>query len=56
MVGGKVRASAPQPLERWRWAAYGCVGVWLFASIVIPVITIIWVAPVPFFQPPSMQS
>ena len=56
VVGGKVRASAPQPLERWRWAAYVCVAVWLLASIVIPVITIIWVALVPFFQPPSMQA
>lgn len=56
VVGGKVRASAPQPLGRWRWAAYGCVGFWLLASIIIPVITIIWVALVPFFQPPSLDS
>jgi iron(III) transport system permease protein len=56
VVGGKVRASAPQPLGRWRWAAYGCVGFWLLASIIIPVITIIWVALVPFFQPPSLES
>ena len=56
VVGGKVRASAPQPLERLRWAAYACVGVWLLASIVIPVITIIWVALIPFFQPPSMAA
>lgn len=56
VVGGKVRASAPQPLGRWKWAAYACVGVWLLASIIIPVITIIWVALVPFFQPPSIQA
>ena len=56
VVGGKVRATAPQPLGRLRWAAYGCVGVWLLASIIIPVITIIWVALVPFFQPPSIQA
>ncbi len=56
VVGGKVRASAPQPLGRWKWAAYGCVGIWLLASIIIPVITIIWVALVPFFQPPSIQA
>jgi iron(III) transport system permease protein len=56
VVGGKVRASAPQPLGRWRWAAYGCVGIWLLASIIIPVITIVWVALVPFFQPPSIAA
>lgn len=56
VVGGKVRASAPQPLGRLRWAAYGCVGFWLVASIIVPVITIIWVALVPFFQPPSMAA
>ena len=56
VVGGKVRASAPQPLGRLRWAAYGCVGTWLFVSIIIPVITIIWVALIPFFQPPSLRA
>ena len=56
VVGGKVRASAPQPLGRWRWAAYGCVGTWLLVSIIIPVITIIWVALIPFFQPPSLRA
>lgn len=56
VVGGKVRASSPQSLGQWKWAAYSCVGVWLLASIVIPVVTIIWVALVPFFQPPSIQA
>ena len=56
VVGGKVRASAPQPLGRLRWAAYGCVVTWLFVSIIIPVITIIWVALIPFFQPPSLRA
>ena len=56
VVGGKVRASAPQPLGELRWAAYGCVAFWLVASIIVPVITIIWVALVPFFQPPSIAA
>ena len=56
VVGGKTRASAPRPLGRWRWAAYGWVGVWMTATIVIPVVTIIWVALVPFFQPPSIAA
>ncbi len=56
VVGGKVRATAPQPLGRWRWAAYAWVGIWVTASIAIPVITIIWVALVPFFQPPSLAA
>jgi len=56
VVGGKIRASAPQPLGRWKWAAYGWVGIWMTASIVLPVLTIIWVALVPFFQPPSAAA
>ena len=43
-------------MGRWRWAAYGCVGTWLLVSIIIPVITIIWVALIPFFQPPSLRA
>jgi iron(III) transport system permease protein len=56
VVGGKGRASAPLPLGRWRWVAYGWVCAWITASIVLPVLTIIWVALVPFFQPPSMKA
>jgi len=56
VVGGKVRALAPQPLGGWRWLAYTWVGIWVFASLVIPVCTIVWVALVPFFQPPSVQA
>ena len=56
VVGGKVRASAPQPLGRWRWAAYAWVGVWVMVSIGIPVVTIVWVALVPYFQPPSIAA
>lgn len=56
VVGGKGRASAPLPLGRWRWLAYGWVGSWITASIIIPVITIIWVALVPFLQPPSRKA
>ena len=56
VVGGKVRASAPQPLGRWRWAAYFWVCAWVTVSIAIPVITIVWVALVPFFQPPSIAA
>lgn len=56
VIGGKGRASAPQPLGRWRWAAYGWVGAWVMASIIVPVITIVWVALVPFFQPPSLKA
>ena len=56
VVGGKVRASAPQPLGRWRWAAYFWVCAWVTVSIAIPVVTIVWVALVPFFQPPSLAA
>ena len=56
VVSGKVRASAPQPLGRWRWAAYFLVCAWVTVSIAIPVVTIVWVALVPFFQPPSIAA
>lgn len=56
VVGGKVRMSAPQPLGHWKWAAYGWIGAWMIAAIILPVLTIIWVSLVPFFQPPSAKA
>lgn len=55
-VGGKGRASQMQPLGRWRLPAYGWIGVWVFCSVGLPVLTMIWVSLVPYFQPPSMTA
>lgn len=55
-VGGKGRASQMQPLDRWRLPAYGWIGVWVFCSVGLPVLTMIWVSLVPYFQPPSMTA
>ena len=55
-VGGKGRASPVQPLGLWRLPAYGWIGVWVFCSVGLPVLTLIWVSLVPYFQPPSMRA
>ena len=55
-VGGKARASQLQPLGRWRPLAQGWIGVWVFCSVGLPVLTLIWVSLVPYFQPPSMRA
>ncbi|MEE2970945.1 MAG: ABC transporter permease subunit [Pseudomonadota bacterium] len=55
-VGGKGRSSGVQPLGKWRLPAYGWIGVWVTASVGLPVVTLIWVSLVPYFQPPSMRA
>lgn len=56
VVGGKGRSSPVQPLGRLRWPAIAWVGIWMFASVGLPVLTLIWVSLVPYFQPPSMKA
>ncbi len=56
VVGGKARQFSPQPLGRWRWVAAAFVGLWVLAAVGIPVITLIWVALVPYLQPFSMAA
>jgi len=56
VVGGKRRHIAPQRLGRWRWAALAFVGAWVMLAVVIPVVTLVWVALVPYLQPFSMKA
>lgn len=56
VVGGKGRALSPRPLGRWRWPANLWIGVWITASVGLPVVTLVWVALVPYFQPPSVRA
>ena len=56
VIGGKARGFAPQPLGKWKWPAAAFVGLWVFAAVVLPVITLIWVALVPYLQPFSMKA
>lgn len=55
-VGGKGRSSPVQPLGNWRVAANCWIGVWVTASVGLPVLTLIWVSLVPYFQPPSIKA
>ena len=56
VIGGKARRFSPQPLGKWKWPAVAFVGFWVFAAVVLPVITLIWVALVPYLQPCSMKA
>jgi len=56
VVGGKGRAAAERRLGRWRWLSAGWVGIWVFFAVGLPVITLIWVALVPYLQPPSGKA
>lgn len=56
VVGGKTRASAPQTLGKWRTAADLWVLIWFSCAIALPVISLIWVSLVPYFQPPSFKA
>ncbi len=56
VIGGKARQFTPQRLGRWRWAAAAFVGFWVMAAVGIPVVTLIWVALVPYLQPFSAKA
>ena len=56
VVGGKGRQFTPQRLGRWRWAAAAFVGLWVLLAVGVPVITLIWVALVPYLQPFSTAA
>lgn len=56
VIGGKTRASQPQPLGKWRGLADAWVAVWFICAIALPVISLIWVSLVPYFQPPSLKA
>ena len=56
VVGGKGRRFSPQPLGRWRWVAGAYVGFWVLLAVVIPVITLVWVALVPYLQAFSISA
>jgi iron(III) transport system permease protein len=56
VVTGKGQAFTPVPLGRWRWAALAFVGAWVVLAFLIPVAALVWVATVPFLQPPSAQA
>jgi iron(III) transport system permease protein len=56
VVGGKRRQAAPIPLGRWHIAASALALLWLTLAVVLPVITLVWVAVTPFFGPPTAET
>ncbi len=56
VVGGKRRMMSPVRLGRWHGMATALVLVWVAMTIVMPVITLVWVTLTPFFQPPSAAA
>ena len=56
VIGGKSRRFEPQRLGRWRWLALAYFALWVFLAVVLPVITLIWVAALPFLQPFSADA
>ena len=56
VIGGKSRRFEPQRLGRWRWAGLAFFALWVFLAVVLPVLTLIWVAALPFLQPFSIEA
>ncbi len=56
VLGGKRRDPGLVRLGKWHRAATAWVLVWMVLTVGLPVLTLIWVALVPFIQPPSMTA
>ena len=56
VVGGKARAFKPAPLGRWNLVALAFVSLWALLAFVLPLLTLAWVAVIPYMQPPSLAA
>lgn len=56
VLGGKHRDPGLVRLGKWQRPASALVFLWMTLSVGLPVITLIWVALVPFIQPPSIAA
>jgi len=56
VMGGKRRRPTLLRLGRWHGVATGYLLLWVILSVGIPAITLVWVALVPYFQPPSAKA
>lgn len=43
-------------LRRWKWAAWGFVGLWLLTAVILPLFMVYWVATQPYPLPPSIAG
>jgi iron(III) transport system permease protein len=55
-ITGKGRRGAALPLGRWRSLTLGFIGLYFLLSLGLPLITLVWVSLIPFFQIPSLQA
>ncbi|MEQ8734353.1 MAG: iron ABC transporter permease [Rhodospirillaceae bacterium] len=53
VLSGKRRDPGLVRLGKWHGAASAFVWLWVFLTVGLPVITLVWVSLVPFIQPPS---
>ena len=56
VLSGKRRDPGLVRLGKWHGAASAFVWLWVFLTVGLPVITLVWVALVPFIQPPSVGA
>lgn len=56
VMRGAMRPPEELRLGRWRPAAFALVGLWLLLAFALPIVTLIWVALLPFLQPPSRAA
>jgi iron(III) transport system permease protein len=56
VVSGKGYRPARIRLGRWKYPAFGLVGLYLLLGAALPILTLLWVSLQPFFTAPSIQA
>ena len=56
IISGKAYQPRPVELGRWRWSAWGLLGIYFTLAFVLPLLAIFWVSLLPYVQAPSWQA
>jgi len=56
IISGKAYQPRPVELGRWRWTAWGLLGLYFTLAFVLPLLAIFWVSLLPYVQAPSWQA
>ncbi len=56
IISGKAYQPRPVELGRWRWSAWGLLGLYFTLAFVLPLLAIFWVSLLPYVQVPSWQA
>lgn len=56
IISGKAYQPRPVELGRWRWSAWGLLGLYFTLAFVLPLLAIFWVSLLPYVQAPSWQA